>query len=201
MPAMFSVRLVFAVACFAFARAQILSTDVNGNTVVLSISTDVVGGTTPVVVSTQAPVGAPATTTPVLSITPVATSPVASAPVATSSQTTQVVQTTPTTAPTTTPRVVGQPQPTTGEAGPTIYTYTTVDANGNTQTSTDTYTPTYGATSVAHSVPAGTIIPYSAYTSAYGGSSTGTNQINGAGRRWTGAGALIGVGAGMALVL
>ncbi|EUC54656.1 hypothetical protein RSOL_064060 [Rhizoctonia solani AG-3 Rhs1AP] len=187
---MFSARILAISACFALAGAQILSTDVNGNTVVVSISTDVVGGTAPIVVSTQAPVGVPATT-PALS----------TAPLTTATPTTQAAATTANAAPTTTPRVVGQPEPTTGEAGPTIYTYTTVDANGNTQTGIDTYTPTYDVTSVVHSVPAGTVIPYSQYTSMYGGNLTGSNQINGAGRQWAGAGALMGVAAGLALVL
>ncbi|KAL5634837.1 hypothetical protein ACGC1H_002759 [Rhizoctonia solani] len=186
---MFSVRILAVSACFALAGAQILSTDVNGNTVVVSISSDIVGGSTPIVVSTQAPVGVPVTT------------PVPSTAPATATPTTQAAQTTANAAPTTTPRVVGQPEPTTGEAGPTIYTYTTVDANGNTQTGIDTYTPTYDVTSVAHSVPAGTIIPYSQYTSMYAGGSTGSNQINGAGRQWAGAGVLMGVAAGLALVL
>ncbi|CUA78555.1 hypothetical protein RSOLAG22IIIB_13219 [Rhizoctonia solani] len=173
----------------------------NGNTVVVSISTDVVGGTTPIVVSTQIPVGVPATTTQAVSTAPVATTPVATVPVTTALPTTQAVPTTANAVTTTTPRVVGQPEPTTGEAGPTIYTYTTVDANGNTQTGVDTYTPTYDVTSVAYSAPAGTIIPYSDYTSVYGGSTAGVNQLNGASRQWAGAGGLIGVAAGLALVL
>ncbi|CAE6410775.1 unnamed protein product [Rhizoctonia solani] len=196
MPAMFSVRLFAAAACLALARAQILSTDLNGNTVVVSISTDLVGGTTPVIESTV-----PAATTPALTTPAVSTTAAATAPVTTS----QATQTTANAVTTTTPRVVGQPEPTTGVAGPTIYTYTTVDGSGNTQTLTDTYTPTYDVTTVPHSVPAGTIIPYDQYTSIYGGGSgsgsTGSSQINGARRRWAGAGALIGVVAGMVLVL
>ncbi|KAG8687178.1 hypothetical protein FRC11_007641 [Ceratobasidium sp. 423] len=188
MPAMFPVRLFAAAACLALARAQILSTDQNGNTVVMSISTDLVGGTTPVAESTIPA----ATTAPTLSTTSAATAPLT---------TSQAVQTSANAVTTTTPRVVGQPQPTTGVAGPTIYTYTTVDGNGNTQILTDTYTPTYDVTTVPHSAPAGTIIPYDQYTSIYGSGSTGSSQINGACQQWAGAGALIGVVAGMVLVL
>ncbi|KAG8752860.1 hypothetical protein FRC11_007947 [Ceratobasidium sp. 423] len=193
MPAMFPVRLFAAAACLALARAQILSTDLcrNGNTVVMSVSTDLVGGTTPVAENTI-PAATTALTTPALSTTPAATAPLT---------TSQAIQTSANAVTTTTPRVVGQPQPTTGVAGPTIYTYTTVDGNGNTQILTDTYTPTYDVTTVPHSAPAGTIIPYDQYTSIYGSGSTGSSQINGACRRWAGAGALIGVVAGMVLVL
>ncbi|KAH7341648.1 hypothetical protein B0J17DRAFT_647396 [Rhizoctonia solani] len=184
MPTMFSLRILAAAALLAIARAQVLSTDVNGNTIVVS--------TTPVATD---PVGVPATTTPAVS-TPVATVPAPTAP-----QTSQAVPTTANAVTTTTPRVVGQPEPTGGEAGPTIYTYTTVDANGNTQILVDTYTPTYDVTTVPFSPSAGTILPYDQYTSIYGGGSAGTNQLNGAGQQWAGAGALIGVVAGMALVL
>ncbi|CAE6463929.1 unnamed protein product [Rhizoctonia solani] len=181
MPQMRSVRLFAAAALFAFVRGQITSTDPNGNTVIVSISTDLVGGTTPIIVSTVAPNPA---------VPPATTTPVATQPAQTTTQAT---------APTTTPRVVGQPAPTVGSAEPTIYTYTTVDGNGNTQTFTDTYTPTYDVTTVPFSAPAGTIIPYDQYTSIYGGS-TGGNQLNGAGRLWVGGGALIGAVAGLALV-
>ncbi|CAE6473249.1 unnamed protein product [Rhizoctonia solani] len=178
MPQMLSLRLFAAAALFAFAQGQITSTDPNGNTVIVSISTDLVGGTTPIVVSTVAPAPAVPTVT-----TPVATQP----------PTTQNV------APTTTPRVVGQPAPTLASPEPTIYTYTTVDASGNTQTFVDTYTPTYDVTTVPFSAPAGTILPYGEYTSMYGGSGTG-NQLNSAGRLWAGASALIGAVTGLALV-
>ncbi|CAE6492770.1 unnamed protein product [Rhizoctonia solani] len=193
MPTMFSLRLFAAATLLAIARAQVTSTDVNGNPVVVSGS-DPLGISTPV--ASTDPVGAPATTTPAVS-TPAATAPAPTAP-----QTTQAVPTTANAVTTTTPRVVGQPDPTTGEAGPTIYTYTTVDANGNTQIFVDTYTPTYDVTTVPFSPSAGTILPYDQYTSIYGGGSAGTNQLNGAGQPWAGAGALIGgVVAGMALVL
>ncbi|KAJ1307662.1 hypothetical protein OPQ81_001755 [Rhizoctonia solani] len=170
---MISVRILTAAVLLAFTRAQSLSTDLNGNTIVV---------TAPVAGSTV-----PALTTPGLTTSSVATS--------------QAAQTTPNAVTTTTPRVVGQPGPTTGEAGPTIYTYTTVDGNGNTQTLVDTYTPTYDVTTVPYSAPAGTIIPYDQYTSIYGGGSGGTNQLNSAARPWVGAGMLIGVVAGMVLVL
>ncbi|ELU40736.1 hypothetical protein AG1IA_05245 [Rhizoctonia solani AG-1 IA] len=126
-------------------------------------------------------------------VAPAPAVPTVTTPVATQPPTTQNV------APTTTPRVVGQPAPTLASPEPTIYTYTTVDASGNTQTFVDTYTPTYDVTTVPFSAPAGTILPYGEYTSMYGGSGTG-NQLNSAGRLWAGASALIGAVTGLALV-
>ncbi|CAE6370410.1 unnamed protein product [Rhizoctonia solani] len=181
MPRMFSTRLFAAAALFALARGQITSTDPNGNTVIVSISTDLVGGTTPIIVSTVAPNPA---------VPPVATTPAATQPAQTTTQAA---------APTTTPRVVGQPAPTAASPEPTIYTYTTVDGSGNTQTFIDTYTPSYDVTTVPFSAPAGTIIPYDQYTSIYGGSGGG-NQLNGAGRLWAGASALMGAVTGLVLV-
>ncbi|KAB5596181.1 hypothetical protein CTheo_453 [Ceratobasidium theobromae] len=81
----------------------------------------------------------------------------------------------------TTPRVVGQPGPTDEDPGPTTYRYTTTLANGETVVITDTFTPSYGVTTIQTTAPAGTIIPYDQYTSIYGGGSG--NQLNNAIRR------------------
>jgi len=60
---------------------------------------------------------------------------------------------------------VGYTTSTTGQIGPTTYVYTTTDQFGSRTVVTDVFTPTYEPTSPWPTVPSGTIIDYSAYTS------------------------------------
>ncbi|KAG8692570.1 hypothetical protein FRC09_011106 [Ceratobasidium sp. 395] len=159
-------RLIAAAAWLAFASAQFTSVDPAGNSVIVSGSIDATGGTVPVAVGTVAPgtPGAP---------TPGAPPPAATTPVSTPASSPAPVPTSAPAATSTTPRVVGQPGPTAGEPGPTTYRYTTVDANGATVVLTDTYTPSYGVTTLSTVPPAGSIMPYDQYTAMYGGGSGG----------------------------
>ncbi|KAG9098394.1 hypothetical protein FRC06_006445 [Ceratobasidium sp. 370] len=176
-------RLLVTATWLTFASAQTLLSTVpvpGGNTEILSVSTDPVGNTVPVVVGTLVGPG----TTPAATPGPPASTPVpgtTTTPLATSAPAVT----------TTTPRVVGQPGPTAQDPGPTTYRYTTTDANGATIVITDTFTPSYGVTTIPTTAPAGTIIPYDQYTSAYGGGSNGGAISSGAARRF----AAFGVGA------
>ncbi|KAH9848444.1 hypothetical protein C2E23DRAFT_763747 [Lenzites betulinus] len=78
---------------------------------------------------------------------------------------------------------VGQPAATATDAGPTIYTYTTTDAAGDTVAVVDTFTPTFAATSPLSSIPAGTVIPYSSWLSLVG-TNTVAAEVNSAVPRW-----------------
>jgi len=171
-------RLLAVAAWSTLVGAQTFQSvvPVDGNTVIIAISTDPIAGTVPVVIETLAPI----TDTAAVSTPLVTPAPVPSTAAATS---------TPLAAPapavtTTTPRVVGQPDPTTGVAGPTTYRYTTTDMNGQTIVLTDTYTPTYNVGTVSTPVVPGTIIPYDQYTSMYGG---GSGSGSGSGRTPSGA--------------
>ncbi|KAL4251349.1 hypothetical protein ABKN59_005656 [Abortiporus biennis] len=95
---------------------------------------------------------------------------------------TQVIQTiTPTQATTTTPVIitsptpdvqqgpVGQPPVTTGPAAPTVYQYTTTDANGETIAVVDTFTPTFPTTVPKTSFSTtGSVLDLSQYLSIVG---------------------------------
>ncbi|KAH8093712.1 hypothetical protein BXZ70DRAFT_948921 [Cristinia sonorae] len=63
---------------------------------------------------------------------------------------------------------VGQPPVTTGPAPPTVYQYTTVDADGDTVVLHDTYTPTYAPSVPPIATGTGTILDYSQWLSAVG---------------------------------
>ncbi|TCD65558.1 hypothetical protein EIP91_002522 [Steccherinum ochraceum] len=91
-----------------------------------------------------------------------------------------------TTATTTTPEgqqgPVGQPPVTSGPAPPTVYQYTTTDANGNTVAIQDTFTPTFGPTQPPSAPASGTILSFSQWLSQIG---TNTPQaLNDASPRW-----------------
>ncbi|KAG8743667.1 hypothetical protein FRC10_011636 [Ceratobasidium sp. 414] len=157
-------RLLVAAAWLTFASAQTFLSTVP----VIGTLTD--PGTTPAATPGVTPTATsvPGTTT---TTTPLATS----APAVT----------------TTTPRVVGQPGSTVADPGPTTYRYTTTDANGATIVLTDTFTPSYGVTTIQTTAPAGTIIPYDQYTSMYGSGSNGGSISSGATRQF----AALGTGA------
>ncbi|KAI0833773.1 hypothetical protein BC628DRAFT_1345271 [Trametes gibbosa] len=100
--------------------------------------------------------------------------------------TTQTLQTLTTT--TTTPLdgqqgPVGQPAPTVANAGPTIYTYTTTDAGGDTIAVVDTFTPTFVISTTWTGAPPGTIVPYNSWLSLVG-TNTVAAEVNGAIARW-----------------
>ncbi|KAI0636144.1 hypothetical protein C8Q77DRAFT_1101843 [Trametes polyzona] len=109
--------------------------------------------------------------------------------------TTQTLQTlapaaTTTTTPTTTTTLpdgqqgpVGQPAPTTAAAGPTIYTYTTTDAGGDTIAVVDTFTPTFLTTSTWAGAPPGTVLDYSSWRSMVG-TNTVAPETGAASPRW-----------------
>lgn len=105
------------------------------------------------------------------------------------SQTTQTPSTAATTAPTTSPTAtatttagqvqgpVGQPASTPlTPGGPTPYTYTTTDANGNTVISTATFTPSFPATTPYTPSGTGTVLGYSQWLSMIGNNTSGLNQ-------------------------
>jgi len=87
--------------------------------------------------------------------------------------------TTPTTTTTTEPvdqGPVGQPAPT-GAATPTIFTYTTTDANGVTTAVIDTFTPSFIQSAQSPVLSTGTILDYSQWLSIVG---TNTNNAQAA---------------------
>lgn len=101
------------------------------------------------------------------------------------SQTTQTAATTaPTTSPTATATAttaiqgpVGQPGTTpVTPGGPTPYTYTTTDANGNTVIATATFTPSFPATTPYTPTGSGTVIGYSQWLSMIGNNTSGLNR-------------------------
>ncbi|KAM5544622.1 hypothetical protein V8D89_001520 [Ganoderma adspersum] len=78
---------------------------------------------------------------------------------------------------------VGQPQ--TAVAGQTIYTYTTTDANGETEAVVATFTPSFAPTATAGSITAapGTILNYSSWRGSVG---SNTVAVSNAGiARWS----------------
>ncbi|KAI0364310.1 hypothetical protein BV20DRAFT_974575 [Pilatotrama ljubarskyi] len=79
---------------------------------------------------------------------------------------------------------VGAPPATTANAEPTIYTYTTTDAGGDTIQVVDTFTPTFTTTSTWLSAPPGTILDYSSWRSMVG-TNTVAPAISGASARWS----------------
>lgn len=89
-----------------------------------------------------------------------------------------VPTTTSTTAATTTTTLgqgpVGQPAPT-GAQSPTVYTYTTTDANGVTTAVIDTFTPTFFQSTHSPVLSTGTILDYSSWLSMVG-TNTGNAQ-------------------------
>ncbi|KAI0325097.1 hypothetical protein GY45DRAFT_1330810 [Cubamyces sp. BRFM 1775] len=91
---------------------------------------------------------------------------------------------------------VGQPQPTVGDAGPTVYTYTTTDASGETVAVVDTFTPTFALTSTWVSAPAGTILDYSSWRKEVG-TNTVAPPISGAVPRWSVQSGWLGITAGV----
>ncbi|OSC98535.1 hypothetical protein PYCCODRAFT_1439236 [Trametes coccinea BRFM310] len=102
--------------------------------------------------------------------------------------TTEILQTltattTTTTAPDGQQGPVGQPEPTTDDGSPTVYTYTTTDALGDLTAVVDTFTPTFLTTSTWLSAPAGTILDYTAWRSEVG-TNTVAPSISAARVRW-----------------
>lgn len=72
---------------------------------------------------------------------------------------------------------VGQPGTTPlSPGGPTPYTYTTTDANGNPVLATATFTPTFPATTSYTPTGSGTVIQYSAWLSHIGTNTGALNQ-------------------------
>ncbi|TBU41344.1 hypothetical protein BD309DRAFT_1082157 [Dichomitus squalens] len=81
------------------------------------------------------------------------------------------------------PGPVGQPQ-TQQAAGPTIYTYTTTDAAGNTEAVVDTFTPSFGPTTGGSITAApGTIINYSSWRASVGSNTVAV--VSAGTSRWT----------------
>ncbi|KAI8969863.1 hypothetical protein BD414DRAFT_502391 [Trametes punicea] len=78
---------------------------------------------------------------------------------------------------------VGQPQPTLNNAAPTVYTYTTTNALGETTAVVDTFTPTFETTSTWAPPPAGTILNYSSWRNEVG-TNTVAPPISGSSARW-----------------
>jgi len=101
-----------------------------------------------------------------------------------------------------------------GPAPAIVYTYTTVDAAGDTLVVTDTFTPTYQPTVSPTSYLSGTVLPYSVWNSIYGvkssSNSTSSGSKSGANRRAafegastaviSGAATLVGIMAGIGAV-
>lgn len=71
---------------------------------------------------------------------------------------------------------IGYTTSTNGQVGPTTFVYTTTDMNGDKTVLTSVFTPTYEPTSPWPSVPSGTMIPYSEYTSANPQTSGGASR-------------------------
>lgn len=72
---------------------------------------------------------------------------------------------------------VGQPASTPlTPGGPTPYTYTTTDANGNTVIGTATFTPSFPATTPYTPSVTGTVLGYSQWLSMVGNDTSGLNQ-------------------------
>lgn len=76
---------------------------------------------------------------------------------------------------------VGQPAPT-GAATPTVYTYTTTNANGQTVGVVDTFTPTFYQSQQSPTLLTGTILNYSSWLSMVGTNTavSSPQQVNGA---------------------
>ena len=94
---------------------------------------------------------------------------------------------------------VGQPLPTVSGV-PTVYHYTTTDANGQTTVIRDTFTPSFPpSTNPPPPTASGTILPYSSWLSIIG-----TNTIppsNAALPAWQLPGATLGIAASLAAIL
>lgn len=103
---------------------------------------------------------------------------------------------------------------TVGPAPPTIYSYTTTDADGDTIVVTETFTPTYQPTVYPTSYISATVLAYSDWTSLYlkptGSGASSATAASGASSRlafdgassllWTGAATIFGVVAGIRAV-
>jgi len=109
------------------------------------------------------------------------------------------------------------PAPVANALGPApviVYTYTTIDAAGDTLVVTDTFTPTYQPTVYPTSYVTGTVLPYSVWNSLYGpksaSNSTSSGSKSGSNRRAafegastaviSGAATLVGIMAGIGAV-
>ncbi|EIW57845.1 uncharacterized protein TRAVEDRAFT_72802 [Trametes versicolor FP-101664 SS1] len=79
---------------------------------------------------------------------------------------------------------VGVPAATSDDAGPTVYTYTTTDAGGDTVAVVDTFTPTFVTTSTWVSAPAGTVLAFSSWQGLVG-TNTVAPEVSAASPRWT----------------
>jgi hypothetical protein len=76
---------------------------------------------------------------------------------------------------------VGQPAPT-GVQGPTVYTYTTTDANGVTIAVVDTFTPSFATGPQTRTLMSGTILGYSSWLGIIG-TNTAASQAQASGAR------------------
>ncbi|GJE85673.1 hypothetical protein PsYK624_017520 [Phanerochaete sordida] len=138
-------------------------------------TTDLLGETIVEVITIDPLLGLPTTQTLQTLTDPLAATPTSSTtdplalPPATSSTTSSI--TTPLAPATPVPQgPVGAP-PATTLAGPTVYTYTTTDANGATIGVVDTFTPIYAPSTPYTAMSTGTILPYSQWLSMVGGAS------------------------------
>jgi len=104
---------------------------------------------------------------------------------ASTAATTAAATTAPTTSPTATAATtatqvqgpVGQPATApVSPGGPTPYTYTTTDANGNTVIATATFTPSFPATTPYTPTSTGTVLGYSQWLSMIGNNTSGLNR-------------------------
>jgi len=143
----------------AFSKAQLTFTATVGGATVVEVSTNVLGIPTTSIIQTitSAAAVAASTTTPA-AVAPPPDTPINQGP-------------------------VGQPGPTITDQ-PTVYRYTTTDGNGDTTVVTDTFTPTFPASSGTPPPPSstGTILNYSSWLSIIG-----TNTVppsNAAISRW-----------------
>jgi len=93
-----------------------------------------------------------------------------------------------------------------GPAPPTVYSYTTVDGNGNTEVIVDTFTPTYQPTVYPTSYLPGTILAWSDFTSLYMTATSKSNASSqapftvGAAALWSSVATVMAMGLGVRLV-
>ncbi|KAF8501478.1 hypothetical protein F5888DRAFT_1672548 [Russula emetica] len=171
---------------------QVTTTNAAGNTIVEQVTTNALGQTITQILQT---LGGAATTS--------------------ASQTAQTLSTAATTAATTSPTTtatttaaavqgpVGQPASTPlTPGGPTPYTYTTTDANGNPVIGTATFTPSFPATTPYTPSGTGTVLGYSQWLSIIGNNTSGlsrpvaSQEANSASR----AGVQLGLSLGLVLI-
>jgi len=161
MKALSAITFILSFASSVLAQL-VTTTNAAGNTVVEQITTNALGQTITQLVQTVAGQATSAQTSPTTSPTSAAAQ--TTSPTATKATTTaNGQQQGPVGQPAATPETPG---------GPTPFTYTTTDANGNYVATTGIFTPSFPATTPFTPTGTGTVLPYSVWLSMVEASST-----------------------------